>query len=86
MNFAAVWKVPAVFICTDNGWAISVASSEQTAAESYAAKAVAYGMPGQEVDGNDVLACRHAVTEAVDRARAGDGPSGPGRSGGRISD
>jgi len=75
MNFAAVWKVPAVFVCTDNGWAISVASSAQTAAESFAAKAVAYGMPGETVDGNDVLACRAAVGEAVERARAGDGPS-----------
>lgn len=75
LNFAAVWKVPAVFICTDNGWAISVASSEQTAAESFAIKAKAYGMPGVTVDGNDVLACHEAVSEAVDRARDGDGPT-----------
>ncbi|MEM6674661.1 MAG: thiamine pyrophosphate-dependent dehydrogenase E1 component subunit alpha [Planctomycetota bacterium] len=75
MNFASVWKVPAVFVCTDNGWAISVASSEQTAAESYADKAKAYGMPGREVDGNDVLACEQAMREAVDAARAGEGPS-----------
>ena len=75
LNFAAVWKVPAVFVCTDNGWAISVASSEQTASESFAVKADAYGMPGVTVDGNDVLACSAAVGEAVERARAGDGPS-----------
>lgn len=75
LNFAAVWKVPAVFICTDNGWAISVASSEQTAAESFAVKGVAYGIPGITVDGNDVLACRSAVQSAVDHARAGNGPS-----------
>ncbi|MEM8709432.1 MAG: thiamine pyrophosphate-dependent dehydrogenase E1 component subunit alpha [Planctomycetota bacterium] len=75
MNFAGVWKVPAVFICTDNGWAISVPSSQQTAAESFAAKAEAYGMPGVQVDGNDVLACSAAVDEAVRRARAGDGPT-----------
>ncbi|RLB45441.1 MAG: 3-methyl-2-oxobutanoate dehydrogenase [Deltaproteobacteria bacterium] len=75
MNFAAVWKVPAVFVCTDNGWAISVASSAQTAAESFAVKAKAYGMPGRDVDGNDVLACRQAMAEAIDAARAGDGPS-----------
>ena len=75
MNFAAVWNVPAVFVCTDNGWAISVASSAQTAAESFADKAAAYGMPGQEVDGNDVLACQSAMAAAVERARAGGGPS-----------
>ena len=75
LNFAAVWQVPAVFVCTDNGWAISVASSRQTAADSFAAKGVAYGMPGVTVDGNDVLACREAVGSAVDRARAGEGPS-----------
>ena len=75
MNFAAVWNVPAVFVCTDNGWAISVASSAQTAAESFADKAAAYGMPGQEVDGNDVLACQSAMSAAVERARAGGGPS-----------
>lgn len=75
LNFAAVWRVPAVFVCVDNGWAISVSSREQTAAESYAAKAAAYGMPGVDVDGNDVLACRAATAEAVERARRGGGPS-----------
>ena len=58
LNFAAVWNVPAVFVCTDNGWAISVPSSSQTASESYAVKGEAYGVPGVTVDGNDVLACR----------------------------
>jgi len=75
MNMAAVWKVPAVFVCIDNGWAISVCSAKQTAAESYADKALAYGMPGENVDGNDVLACYSAVKRAHDRARAGQGPS-----------
>ena len=75
LNFAGVWKVPAVFVCVDNGWAISVCSRDQTAAESYAAKAEAYGMPGIEVDGNDVLAVREAMTTAVERARSGEGPS-----------
>ena len=75
LNFAGVWKVPVVFVCVDNGWAISVASSRQTAAESYAAKGQAYGIPGREVDGNDVLACHRALGEAVDSARAGEGPS-----------
>ena len=75
MNFAGVWKVPVVFVCVDNGWAISVSSDEQTACETYADKAVAYGMPGINVDGNDVLACYTAMEDAIKRARAGDGPT-----------
>src|SRR5262245_60382410 len=75
LNMAAVWKAPCVFVCVDNGWAISVASSAQTAAESYAAKGAAYGVPGVEVDGNDVLACWRAAREAVERARGGGGPT-----------
>jgi TPP-dependent pyruvate/acetoin dehydrogenase alpha subunit len=75
LNFAGVWKVPAVFVCIDNGWAISVASSAQTAAESFAAKGAAYGIPGVDVDGNDALACYQATREAIDRARSGAGPS-----------
>ncbi|MBK7642176.1 MAG: thiamine pyrophosphate-dependent dehydrogenase E1 component subunit alpha [Planctomycetes bacterium] len=75
MNFAAVWKAPCVFVCVDNGWAISVPSSAQTAAKSYADKAAAYGMPGEDVDGNDVLAVQAAVSKAVERARSGKGPS-----------
>jgi pyruvate dehydrogenase E1 component alpha subunit len=75
MNMAAVWKAPCVFVCVDNGWAISVASSAQTAAASYAAKGAAYGVPGVEVDGNDVLACWRAAREAVERARGGGGPT-----------
>lgn len=75
MNMAAVWKVPCVFVCIDNGWAISVSSKRQTASASYADKAVAYGMPGVQVDGNDALACHRAVREAIERARSGGGPS-----------
>ena len=75
MNFAGVWKAPCVFVLVDNGWAISVSSKEQTAAESYADKGLAYGIPSREVDGNDVLACYAAMDEARDRALAGDGPS-----------
>ena len=75
MNFAAVWKVPAVFCCIDNGWAISVPSADQTAADSYADKGPAYGMPAREVDGNDVLACFGVMSAAVERARAGGGPA-----------
>lgn len=75
MNMAAVWQAPCVFVCVNNGWAISVCSAKQTAAESFADKAVAYGMPGENVDGNDVLACHAAVAKALARARAGEGPS-----------
>jgi pyruvate dehydrogenase E1 component alpha subunit/2-oxoisovalerate dehydrogenase E1 component alpha subunit len=75
LNFAGVWKAPCVFVCIDNGWAISVSNREQTAAASFADKAVAYGMPGLEVDGNDALACYRETRKAVDRARTGGGPS-----------
>ncbi len=75
LNFAGVWKTPTVFICANNGYAISVPYSKQTAAESIAQKAVAYGMPGVRVDGMDPLAVYQATREAVDRARAGDGPT-----------
>jgi pyruvate dehydrogenase E1 component alpha subunit len=75
MNFAAVWKVPAVFVCVNNGWAISVPSSAQTAQLDYKRKALAYGMPGFNVDGNDVLACFEAMTSLVERARGGGGPA-----------
>lgn len=75
MNFAAVWKSPVVFVCIDNGWAISVPSSQQSAAPSFGSKAEAYGMPGVDVDGNDILSVYKETKEAVDRARAGEGPS-----------
>jgi TPP-dependent pyruvate/acetoin dehydrogenase alpha subunit len=75
MNFAGVWKVPAGCVCVDHGWAISVPSSQQTAAESYADKAEAYGMPGVDVDGNEALACYQATKSAIDRAREGGGSS-----------
>lgn len=75
LNFAAVGKAPVVFIIIDNGWAISVPSSQQTAARSYGAKAKAYGMPGADVDGNDFVAAYGAARTAVERARAGQGPS-----------
>lgn len=75
MNCAGVWKVPAVFVCIDNGWAISVSSRQQTAAESFADKAAAYGMPGIDVDGNDALACCREMRRALAQARAGHGPT-----------
>ena len=75
MNFAGVMKAPTVFLCQNNQWAISCPSSSQTASESYAIKGEAYGVPSCIVDGNDVLAVYVAMKEAVDRARAGDGPT-----------
>ena len=75
MNFAGVWQAPCVFVCVDNGWAISVPSSAQTASSSYAAKAKAYGIPGFEVDGNDAVAVHEAMAALAGRARAGAGPS-----------
>ena len=75
LNFAGVWKAPCVFICRNNGWAISVPREKQTAAKTFASKAVGYGMPGIRVDGNDILAVLQVAQEAIDRARAGDGPT-----------
>jgi pyruvate dehydrogenase E1 component alpha subunit len=75
MNFAAVFRVPVVFFVQNNEFAISVPLSRQTAAPSLAHKAIGYGMPGQRVDGNDVAAVLAVLGEAVDRARAGGGPS-----------
>ncbi len=75
LNFAAVWKSPVIFLCQNNQWAISCPSDKQTASESYAIKAQAYGMPGVKVDGNDLLAVRRAVMEARERARKGGGPT-----------
>jgi pyruvate dehydrogenase E1 component alpha subunit len=74
-NFAAVMRAPAILFCNNNGWAISTPLSAQTAAETLADKAAGYGMPGVRVDGVDVLAVYEATREAVDRARAGEGPT-----------
>ncbi|MCP5021114.1 MAG: hypothetical protein GY930_04995 [bacterium] len=75
LNFAGVWKAPVIFLCQNNGWAISCPSSEQTASDGFAIKGAAYGVPGVTVDGNDVLAMNQAVSEAADRARRGEGPT-----------
>ena len=74
VNFAAVWKAPCVFVCRNSGWA-GGAQAMQTAARTIAAKAVGYGMPGVRVDGNDALAVWQVASEAIARARAGDGPT-----------
>jgi pyruvate dehydrogenase E1 component alpha subunit len=74
-NFAGVMKAPVILFCNNNGWAISTPLSAQTAAETLADKASGYGMPGVRVDGLDVLAVYEATQEAVERARAGEGPT-----------
>jgi len=73
-NMAAVFRAPVILFCQNNGWAISVPSSEQYAAP-IAARAAGYGFPGVRVDGNDVLAVFAVTKQAVERARAGDGPT-----------
>jgi pyruvate dehydrogenase E1 component alpha subunit len=75
LNFAAVLKLPVVFICHNNQYAYSTPLSRQMAIEHVADRAKAYGMPGIIVDGNDVLAVRDAVATAAARARTGEGPS-----------
>ncbi|MCA9607939.1 MAG: 3-methyl-2-oxobutanoate dehydrogenase [Myxococcales bacterium] len=75
MTFAVRWQVPAVLVCQNNHWSISVPTEKQTASSTIAVKARAYGMPGIRVDGNDVLATYAAIDEAVRRARDGGGPT-----------
>jgi len=75
MNFAGVRRLPLVFFVNNNQWAISVPRDKQTAAKTLAQKAIAAGFGGVQVDGNDVVAVRHVVGEALEMARAGDGPS-----------
>ncbi len=75
LNFAAVYKAPAIFVLRNNGWAISEPTTVQTATPTFHVKAKAYGMPGIRVDGNDVYAMTQAVREAADRARRGEGPT-----------
>ncbi len=75
MNFAAVYDAPVVFFVQNNQYAISVPLSQQTRAPTIAHKAIGYGMPGLRCDGNDVLATYAVARKAVDRARAGGGPS-----------
>jgi 2-oxoisovalerate dehydrogenase E1 component len=75
MNLAAVWSLPVVFLIENNQWGLSTPVSDQYACTDLADRAAGYGMPGQVVDGNDVLAVRDAVAQAADRARAGEGPT-----------
>src|SRR5712692_194158 len=75
LNFAGVWHSPIVFVVQNNQWAISVPLKKQTHSRTIAQKALAYGFPGIQVDGNDVLAVYAVAREAVERARAGGGPT-----------
>jgi pyruvate dehydrogenase E1 component alpha subunit len=74
-NMAGIFQLPVVFVCINNQWAISVPRKTQTAAETIAQKAVAYGFPGVQVDGNDFMATYLAANEALERARSGGGPT-----------
>jgi pyruvate dehydrogenase E1 component alpha subunit len=75
MNFAGVWHVPVVFVVQNNQWAISIPLKKQTHSRTIAQKALAYGFPGLQVDGNDILAVHAASREALERARRGEGPT-----------
>ena len=75
MNLAGAKQLPIVFMIVNNKWAISVPIEEQTAAQTLAQKAVAAGVPGVQIDGNDVIAVRDCVARALERARSGGGPS-----------
>ncbi len=75
MNFAGVWNLPVVFVCSNNQYAISLPFRSQTGSETISQKAIAYGMQGIRVDGMDALAVHTAVTEAAQRAREGGGPT-----------
>ncbi len=75
LNFASVFQAPVVFVCLNNQFAISVPIAKQMRNKTIAQRAIAYGMPGIQVDGNDVLAVYSATKEAVERARRGEGPT-----------
>jgi 2-oxoisovalerate dehydrogenase E1 component alpha subunit len=75
MNFAGVWQAPLVLVINNNQWAISVPRSIQTAAQTLAQKAIAAGIEGRQVDGNDIVAMHHVARQAIGKARAGAGPT-----------
>jgi 2-oxoisovalerate dehydrogenase E1 component len=75
INMATVWDLPVVFICENNLYATEVPFAQATRSPNVASRAAAYGLPGIEIDGNDLLVIYDAVGEAVDRARAGQGPT-----------
>lgn len=75
LNLASVWKLPVIFICENNGYGISVPLRESTSVEDIYVRAQGYNMPGYCIDGNDVFAIDEAMKKAVERAKAGDGPT-----------
>jgi 2-oxoisovalerate dehydrogenase E1 component alpha subunit len=75
LNFAGIHRLPVIFICENNHYAISVTQTQQMGIENVADRAPAYGFPGVVVDGSDVLACYAAMKQAVERARVGEGPT-----------
>lgn len=75
MNVAGTWHLPLVFVVNNNQWAISVPLSQQTASQTIAQKAIAAGFNGIQIDGNDIIACRHVIGEAIEKARQGGGPT-----------
>ena len=75
INVAGAWQLPAVFIINNNRWAISVPLAKQTAVQTLAQKAIAAGIPGEQVDGNDIIATRERIGLAIEKARSGGGPT-----------
>ena len=75
MNLAALWNLPVIFVCENNGYGISVPLRESTSVEDISVRAAGYGMPGYTVDGNDIFAINEAMEKSLARARAGEGPS-----------
>ena len=75
LNMAAIWKLPVVYVCENNQYAMSFSVKKAVAIERISDRAAAYGMPGVTVDGNDLMAVYQAVSQAVKRARAGEGPT-----------
>ena len=75
LNMASIWKLPVVFVCENNGYGMSTSTARSTAVENIADRAVAYAMPGITVNGNDFSAVAEVATEAIARARRGEGPS-----------
>jgi pyruvate dehydrogenase E1 component alpha subunit len=75
LNIAGVWQLPVVFVINNNQWAISVSRRHQSHAQTLAQKAIAAGIPGEQVDGNDLIAVKFLLDRAIDNARAGRGPS-----------
>ena len=75
LNFAGVFKLPCVFLCQNNQWAISLPRKQQTASDTIAQKAASYGFEGIQIDGNDIFAVYKATKDAIEKARSGKGPT-----------